>query len=474
MKVLFIASEAFPFIKSGGLGDVIFSLPRELRSLGIDARVMIPKYGDIQSFFREKMSCLSIFNVPVGWRNQYCGVEEIKYEGMPFYFIDNEYYFKRQGIYGFYDEAERYAFYSRAALEAIRYLDFKPDILHCHDWQTGMVNLLLKAHYDSDAAYNDIKTVFTIHNLKYQGIFPGEVLGELLNLGDDYFNVDAVEFFGGISFMKGGLNYSDVITTVSDTYKDEIQTPFFGEQLDDVLRMKREGLFGIVNGIDYSSFDPKTDKGIFANYDFKSIKNKAVNKVKLQEQLKLPVNKDIPMLALVSTLTRQKGLDLIANVLDAILAMDVQLVVLGQGDSNYETLIKNYAKNYPDKLSANITYDDMLARRVFAASDLYLKPCLFEPCGVGQLIALRYGCIPIVRETGGLKDTVKAYNDSTGEGNGFSFSQYTPQHLLGAIKKALEYYKDDRWLQIAKNAMKEDYSWKRTAMAYKKLYQSIT
>ncbi|HYF84473.1 MAG TPA: glycogen synthase GlgA [Clostridia bacterium] len=474
MKVLFIASEAFPFIKSGGLGDVIFSLPRELRRLGIDARVMIPKYGDIPSFFREKMSCVSIFNVPVGWRNQYCGVEEIKYEGMPFYFIDNEYYFKRQGMYGFYDEAERYAFFCRAALEAIRYLDFKPDILHCHDWQTGMANLLLKAHYDSDAAYNGIKTVFTIHNLQYQGIFPKEVLGELLDLGDDYFNVDAVEFFGGISFTKGGINYSDVITTVSDTYREEIQTPFFGEQLDDLLRMKREGLFGIVNGIDYSSFDPKTDKGIFVKYDSKNIKNKALNKTKLQEQLKLPVNKDIPMLALVSTLTRQKGLDLIANVLDGILAMDVQLVVLGQGDNNYETLFRNYENNYPDKFSASITYDDVLARKIFAASDFYLKPSLFEPCGVGQLIALRYGCIPIVRETGGLKDTVKAYNDSTGEGNGFSFSQYTPQHLLGAIKKALEYYKGDSWLQIAKNAMKEDYSWKRTAMAYKKLYQSIT
>jgi starch synthase len=473
MKVLFIASEAFPFIKSGGLGNEIFSLCKELNKLGIDARVMIPKYGDIASFFREKMSCISIFNVPVGWRNQYCGVEELKYEGMPFYFIDNEYYFKRQGMYGFYDEAERYAFFCRAALEAIQYLNFKPDILHCHDWQTGMVSLLLKAHYENNALYNDIKTVFTIHNLKYQGVFPKEILGELLNLGENYFNVNSVEFFGGVSFMKGGLNHSDIITTVSNAYKEEIQTPFFGEKLDNMFRMKKEYLFGILNGIDYDSLNPGIDKSIFENYDYNNIAGKVKNKTKLQKQLKLPVKADIPMIAVISKLIRQKGLDLITNTLEEILAMNVQLVVLGQGDSNYESVFSHYEKKYPEKLSVNIVNDDMLERKVYAASDFYLKPSIFEPCGVGQLIALRYGCIPIVRSTGGLKDTVFDYNESTGKGNGFSFEHYTPQHMLAAIKIALGYYNKDKLKSIIKNAMKEDNSWRKSALEYKKLYQNI-
>lgn len=474
MKVLFIASEAFPFIKSGGLGNEIFSLCRELNRLGIDARVMIPKYGDIAAFFRDKMSCISIFNVPVGWRSQYCGVEELKYEGMPFYFIDNEYYFKRQGMYGFYDEAERYAFYSRAALESIQYLDFKPDILHCHDWQTGMVSLLLKAHYGDNPAYKDIKTVFTLHNLKYQGVFPREILGELLNLGEDYFNVNSVEFYGGVSFMKGGLNHSDVITTVSNTYKEEIQTPFFGERLDSVFRMKKESLYGILNGIDYDRLNPATDRQIFENYGIKSIERKVVNKVRLQEQLKLPVDRSIPMIAIVSSMLRQKGFDLITNALEDILAMNIQLVVHGKGDKNYEAMFGEYMKRYPEKLSVNIVEDEMLERRVYAASDYYLKPSIFEPSGVGHLIAMRYGSIPIVRATGGLKDAVRTYNDNTGEGNGFSFEHFTPQHMLAAIRQALDYYNGASWPQIIKNAMSEDHSWKKSAMEYKRLYQNIT
>lgn len=473
MKVLFIASEAFPFIKSGGLGNEIFYLCRELQKLGIDARVMIPKYGDIPSFFRDKMSCKSIFNVPVGWRNQYCGVEELKYEGMSFYFIDNEYYFKRQGMYGFYDEAERYAFFCRAALEAVQYLDFKPEIIHCHDWQTGMVSLLMKAHYGDSPLYKDVKTVFTVHNLKYQGIFPKEILGELLNLGEEYFNVDSVEFFGGVSFVKGGLNYSDVITTVSNVYKEEIQTPFFGEKLDNVLRMKKDRLFGILNGIDYDNLNPKTDRQIFESYDSKSLERKVVNKVRLQEHLSLPVNRDIPMIAVISKLIRQKGLDLIVNALDDILAMDLQLVVLGQGDANYESLLREYENRYPENLSVNLLNDEMLERRVYAASDFYLKPSIFEPCGVGQLISLRYGSIPIVRATGGLKETVMPYNDNIGEGNGFTFEHYAPQHMLAAIRTALEHYNKESWLELRRNAMKMDYSWKRSAMEYKRLYQNM-
>jgi starch synthase len=361
----------------------------------------------------------------------------------------------------------------RDRLEAIQYLDFKPDILHCHDWQTGMVSLLLKVHYGNNALYNNIKTVFTIHNLKYQGVFPKEILGELLNLGESYFNVNSVEFYGGVSFMKGGLNHSDIITTVSNTYKEEIQTPFFGEQLDNMFRMKKEHLFGILNGIDYDSLNPRTDKSIFENYNSNNIDGKIKNKIKLQRQLKLPVKGDIPMIAVISKLIRQKGLDLITNTLEQILAMNVQLVVLGQGDSNYESIFKHYEKKYPEKLSVNIVSDDMLERKTYAASDFYLKPSIFEPCGVGQLIALRYGCIPIVRSTGGLKDTVFAYNESTGKGHGFSFEHYTPQQMLAAVRTALEYYNKDMLRPIIKNAMKEDNSWRKSALEYKKLYQNI-
>ncbi len=474
MKVLFIASEAFPFIKTGGLGDVIFSLPKELRKLGIDARVMIPKYGDIPAFFRDKMSCISIFSVPVGWRNQYCGVELLKYEGMPFYFIDNEYYFKRQGIYGFYDEAERYAFFSRAALESIKYLDFKPDVLHCHDWETGMISPLLQAHYTEDECYKDIKTVFTIHDLQYQGIFPKEILGELLNLSEEYFSIDGVEFYGGVSFAKGGLNYSNIITTVSNTYAEEIQTPFFGERLDDLVRKRREDLYGITNGIDYTHYNPAKDRSIFAQYDHKTLEKKAENKVRLQALLGLPIRKDVPMLAMIFRLTRRKGIDLIAHTIDELMSDDIQMVVMGTGDSSYENFFKEYAQKYPEKLSVNISYDDTFARKIYAGADMYLMPSLFEPCGVGQLIALRYGCVPIVRETGGLKDTIRAYNEYTGEGNGFSFSQYNPHDLLFTVKRALSFFRTDTWQQIVRNAMSEDFSWKKTAVLYKKLYQNLT
>ncbi len=475
MKVLLIASEVHPFINTGSLGDVVFSLSKELRRLGIDVRVMIPKYGDIPKFFRDKMTCINIFNVPVGWRNQYCGLEELKYEGAPFYFIDNEYYFKRQGIYGFYDEAERYAFFNRAALESIRYLDFTPDIIHCNDWQTGMLSVLLKEHYQNEPEYKEMKTVFTIHDLKHQGVFPKEILGELLNLGNEYFRSDAVEFYGGVSFVKGGLVFSDSITTLSSTYADEIQTPFFGERLDDIFRKKRRSLYGIVNGIDYTAYDPGTDRSIYTNYTVDTLENKSENKVKLQEVLGLKVDAEIPMLALVSELTMQKGIDLLAYILEDLLNMDIQMVVLGKGEHQYENLFMEYAKRYPKKLSVSLVEDDFLARRIFAASDICLKPSLFEPCGTGQLMGMRYGCLPIIRETGGLKDTVKPYNEYTGEGCGFSFTHYNAHDLLYTIKRALDVYKDKTiWNNIVKNAMLQDYSWRSTALKYKRVYQELT
>ena len=473
MKVLFVASEAFPFARTGGLGDVIFSLPKELRKLGVDARVMIPKYGDIPSFFREKMTCKNIFSVPVGWRNQYCGVEELKYEDMPFYFIDNEYYFKRQGLYGFYDEAERYAFFCKAALEAVKYMDFVPDIIHTHDWQTGMINVLLKAKYADSPEYARIKTVFTIHNLQYQGVFPKEVLGELLNLSEEYFRIDGLEFFGAINFMKGGLNFSDVITTVSSTYAEEIQMPHFGERLDDLMRRKKDKLVGIVNGIDDSLYNPENDKNIFTRFNYETIDKKVENKIKLQELLGLPINPGVPMLAMVTRFTRQKGIELIAHVLDELLSMDVQLVVLGTGEERYEALFREYAYKYPDKFSANIAFDDTLAHRIYAASDLFLMPSLYEPCGIGQLIALKYGCLPIVRETGGLKDTVVAYDENTGIGNGFSFDNYNAHDFLFTVRRALGFFYQDTWTKIVYNAMHSDNSSRKSAQEYYKLYQSI-
>ncbi|MFZ5353185.1 MAG: glycogen synthase GlgA [Bacillota bacterium] len=475
MNILFIASESHPFIKTGSLGDVIFSLSKELRKLGLDVRVMIPKYGDIPEFFKDKMACSNIFSVPVGWRNQYCGLEELKYEGAPFYFIDNEYYFKRAGIYGFYDEAERYAFFCRAVLESIKYLDFKPDIIHCHDWQTGMVSALWHAHYKSLPEYASLKTVFTIHDLKHQGVFPKEILWELLNLGEEYFNIDGVEFFGGVSFMKSGLSFSNVITTLSSTYADEIQTPFFGERLDDLFRKRRNDLYGIMNGIDYNTYDPKTDRAIFANYSAENYENKKLNKTKLQELLGLEVNGDIPMVAVVSELTRQKGMDLIAYILDDILSMDLQLVILGMGEQQYENIFSEYAEKYPHKLSVRLVEDDILARKIYAASDLCMKPSLFEPCGIGQIMGMRYGCLPIIRETGGLKDTVKPYNEFTGEGNGFSFTHYNAHDLLFTVKRATDLYNErSSWDSIVKSAMNQDYSWRSSAVKYKKLYQDLT
>ena len=475
MKVLFIASEAFPFARTGGLGDVTYSLPKELRKIGIDARVMIPKYGDIPDFFKEKMVCHNIFNVPVGWRNQYCGLEELKYEDMPFYFIDNEYYFKRKGLYGFYDEAERYAFFCRAALESIKYLDFMPDIIHCHDWQTGMVNVILKAHYEHLPEYAHIKKVFTIHNLHYQGIFPKEILGELMNLGEEYFSVDGVEFYGAVNFMKGGILFSDEVTTVSPSYAEEIQTPHFGERLDDLLRKKHDSIMGIVNGVDTNLYNPANDRQIFENFSVESMAGKKKNKEKLQGLLGLEIKPDTPIIGMVSRFTRQKGLDLVFHILDEVMREDVQLVVVGTGDKQYENWFSEYAARYPGRISSNIVFDDELARKVYAGSDIFLMPSLFEPCGIGQLLALRYGTIPIVRETGGLKDTITAFSEESGKGNGFSFANYNAHDMLFTIRRALGIYKDKAlWNEVVDNAMKTEVGWNNSAIQYKRLYQSLT
>ncbi|MDP4145539.1 MAG: glycogen synthase GlgA [Bacillota bacterium] len=476
MKILFATSECHPFMKTGGLGDVAYALPKALRKLGVDVRVIMPKYNDIPEHFKKQMQHIESFTTPVGYRNQFCGLEYLEYDSIPFYFIDNEYYFKRPGAYGYYDDGERFAFFSRGLLQAITYMgDFNPNIIHCNDWQTAVVPPLLKDHYRDYWNYKHIKTVFTIHNLKYQGIFNKRMLGELLCLNEGYYHENAFKFFDAISFMKAGLIFADKISTVSNTYAEEIKTPAYGEKLEGLLSGRDWDLWGIVNGIDYEMFNPKTDKCLFSNFDKYSIKKKTKNKTELQKMLGLPVNENIPMIGMVTRLVSQKGLDLISHVINELLNDGIQLVVLGAGDKEYEDMFKYHAWNRPDKLSANICYSDDLARKIYAASDMFLMPSLFEPCGIGQLIALRYGTLPVVRETGGLKDTVKPYNEFTGEGTGFTFANYNAHEMLAAIRRAEDVYYNNRtqWNNMVKSAMNEDNSWRKSAELYTSLYGSL-
>ena len=474
MKVLFAASEAHPFIKTGGLGDVMGALPKSLIKLGVDARVVIPKYKNIKDELKQKLQFVKWFTVPVGWRNQYCGVFQYQHNEVIYYFIDNEYYFNRDGLYGYFDDGERFAFFNRAVLEFIKEIDWQPDLINCNDWQTGMVPVLLNLEYKKDQFYSRIKTVFSIHNLLFKGSFSPKVLPELF--GYDYMPLvnGSVELDGSVSFLKGGLNYCDQITTVSKTYAEEIKTPQYGEGLDGFLRSKSYYLMGIVNGIDYEEFNPQDDKFIFKNFNINSINNKVENKLALQRELGLPPKKDTPMIGIISRLTHQKGCDLIVNMIDRLLQRDIQVVILGTGDYWYEETFKNLQYRYPDKVSANIKFDNTLAHKIYAATDMFLMPSLFEPCGLGQLIALRYGSIPIVRETGGLKDTVYPYNKYNGVGNGFGFKNFNSNELMQIIEYALTIYNDkNAWNNIIRQAMNSDNSWEKSATQYKWLYEGV-
>lgn len=474
MKVLFAASEAHPFIKTGGLGDVMGALPQSLTELGVEARVVIPKYKNIKDELKQNLQFIKWFTVPVGWRNQYCGVFQYKYKDVVYYFIDNEYYFNRDGLYGYYDDGERFAFFNRAVLEFIKEIDWKPDIINCNDWQTGMVPVLLNLEYKNNEFYSNMKTVFSIHNLLFKGSFVPNVLPELF--GYDYMPLTngSVELNGSVSFLKGGINYSDQITTVSNTYAEEIKTQQYGEGLDGLLRCKSDFLKGIVNGIDYEEFDPEKDNLIFKNFTWDSISDKVENKLSLQKELGLPQRAETPMIGLISRLTHQKGCDLIVSIIDRLLQKDIQFIVLGTGDYWYEETFKNLQYRYPDKVSANIKFDNSLAHKIYAATDMFLMPSLFEPCGLGQLIALRYGSIPIVRETGGLKDTISPYNKYTGIGNGFGFKNFNSNELMQIIEYALTIYDDkDAWNNIIRQAMDSDNSWEKSAMQYKLLYVDV-
>lgn len=475
MKVLYVAAEAVPFAKTGGLADVAGSLPKALEADGMDVRVIMPKYGKIPEEYREKMEHIYDGTIPVSWRNKFVGIDELEYNGVTFYFVDNEEYFNREGFYGYDDDAERFSFFSRAVLNLLPAIDFWPDVIHANDWHTGLVSVLLKLEHAGDERYEKIRTVYTIHNLKYQGVFPKDVMGDTLGLDWKYFNNGDLEFYDAVNFMKGGLIYSDYITTVSRTYAKEIQFEYFGEKLDGLLRQRKDSLFGIVNGIDYDVYNPRTDTNLTETYDVDTLDRKLDNKVALQRQLGLPEGRNIPMVALVSRLVPPKGLDLIVRIMDELLQHeDMQLVVLGTGDKIYEDWFKGLAWRFPKKVSANIRFSNELAQRIYASSEIFLMPSNYEPCGIGQLIALRYGTIPVVRETGGLKDTVQQYDKYTNEGNGFVFPNYNAHELMYAVKKALAMRKNLQiWQKIIQNAMNADYSWKESAREYKELYEKL-
>ncbi|SHI48390.1 glycogen synthase GlgA [Propionispora hippei] len=475
LKVLFAAAEAVPFVKTGGLGDVIGTLPRELKKQGVDVRVILPKHGVIPEKYKRQMVLKQTLEVAVSWRKQYCGIEELEYEGITCYFVDNQYYFgSRPAAYGHHDEAECYTYFCRAVLECLPVLDFQPDILHCHDWHTALIPVFLQAQYRLNPFYQQMKTLFTIHNLRYQGRFAKEIVPDILGLDWEYFNNGSIEYHDSVNFMKGGLIFADLISTVSRSYAEEIQYPFFGEGLDGLLRHRRKQLIGIINGIDYNEYDPAADEVLHTHYDANSPELKQKNKRSLQEKLGLP-RVDIPVIGIVSRLVGPKGFDLVANILFELLGSeDIQLVVLGTGEGKYEELFRHAAWRYPDRVSANIFFDDALAHQIYAGADLFLMPSLFEPCGIGQLIAMRYGALPVVRETGGLKDTVQSFNRITGQGTGFTFDNYNAHDMLFTIRRAIRYYYDkENWLKIVRNAMAKDFSWHASAQAYLDVYQKL-
>lgn len=476
MKVLYVAAEAVPFAKTGGLADVAGSLPKALKEDGVDVRVIMPKFGKIPEAYRNAMEHVYDGELPVAWRKKYVGLDKYELDGVTYYFVDNEEYFNREGFYGYDDDAERFSFFSRAVLDLLPEMDFWPDVIHTNDWHAGLVNVFLKLEHMGDARYERIKTVYTIHNLKYQGVFPKDVMPDVLGLDWKYFNNGDLEFYDAVNFMKGGIIYADAITTVSKTYAKEIQYPYFGEHLDGLLRSREQDLSGIVNGIDYDVYNPRTDKYIFETYDEGSLDRKLDNKTELQKSLGLPERRKVPLIAIVSRLVEPKGMDLVVRMMDEILQHeDIQLVVLGTGEKRYEDWFKGLAWRYPKKVSVNIYFSNELAQRIYAGADIFLMPSNYEPCGIGQLIALRYGTIPVVRQTGGLKDTVQQYNKYTQEGNGFVFDNYNAHEMMYALKRALSFYGNyEIWHKIQLNAVQSDFSWKRSAKEYEALYKRLT
>ena len=475
MQIVFASAECAPFVKTGGLGDVAGSLPAALVRAGAEVIVMVPKYATIKDEYKAQMEHFSDFYVSLGWRNEYCGLEKLEHDGVTYMFIDNERYFARDYPYGFFDDGERFAFFSKAITESLQHLPagFECDILHCNDWQTALAPVFLREFYQGLPLYDRVKTVFSIHNVAFQGQFSDTVMEDILGVAHipaaaSQLRCDACS----VNYMLGALRYADAITTVSPTYAGEIQTPEFGEGLDGVLRERSYALQGILNGIDVAGFDPATDKRIAANYTVEDRSGKAVCKAKLQEELGLEVRDDRPLMVMVTRLTRQKGMDLVMYALDRILAGGVQVAVLGTGDRDYEDGLRYFQDKYPGTMAARIEFDPALSQRMYAAADMFLMPSKFEPCGLSQIIAMRYGTLPIVRETGGLKDTVQPYNEFTGEGTGFSFSNFNGDEMGDAVFRAARLFWDNReaWNQLVTQAMSQDFSWTRSADKYLDLY----
>ena len=474
MKILMCASECAPFVKTGGLGDVVGSLPKELANQGVDVRVVMPKYQVISQEFKEQMKFLGNIYVPVGWRSQYCGVFSLILDNVTYYFLDNEYYFNGDCIYGDYD-LEKFAFFSRAVLEILPLIDFEPDCIHCHDWQTAILPAIYDAIFKGKEKYKDIKTIFTIHNLKFQGVHNIEFANDVLGLPWSYFSNDKIGRNSDANFMKGGIVFANYVTTVSPTYAEEIKTQNFGEGLDWALKARGEDLKAILNGIDYTNNSPETSPYIAENYNADNfVDRKWKSKIALQRRMNWQENPNIPIISMVTRLTSQKGLDLVLQGMDRLMRRKMQFVILGTGDRKYEDALRYFADRYGDKFRACICFDNELAHQIYAGSDMFLMPSGFEPCGLGQMIALNFGSLPIVHETGGLKDTIHSYNEETGEGNGFSFTPFNAHNMIYTIDRALGFYNSPLlWQKIVRQAMVCDYSWGKSAKKYIELYEEL-
>ncbi len=470
MKVLFATSEAYPFAMSGGLADVAGALPKALRKRFVGCRIILPLYGTISEEMRQKMTFVCNITVPVAWRRQYCGVFEAHLDGVIYYFIDNQYYFKRDNLYGFYDDAERFAFFSRAVLEVLPLIDFKPDIIHCNDWQTALIPVYMDAFYKQNEFYQNMKTVFTIHNIQYQGKYGYDLYNDVIGLPVERFGI--LQYGDCINLMKGAIQCADKITTVSPTYAREILDPYYSHGLDGILKEFTYKLCGIVNGIDVDVYNPETDPLIYKNFSAKDMSGKADNKAELQKELGLPVRDDVPVIGIVTRLVKHKGLDLVKRVFEELLQADLQFAILGSGEWEFETFFYEMAQKYPQKVGLKLGFKPQLAHRIYAGADIFLMPSQSEPCGLAQMVALRYGTIPIVRETGGLNDTIKDSDD--GKGNGFTFANYNAHDMQNTIWRAIDGYKNrEGWQILQKRAMLCNNSWKTSANAYIGLYKEI-
>ena len=471
-SVLFVASEANPYVGTGGLADVIGSLPKALaKNSEYDVRVVLPLYKDML-FEREKLKFLGNFNVELSWRNQYCGLFERVYQGVTFYFLDNEYYFLRDGLYGFYDDAERFAFFSKASLSLMNFLDYYPDVLHAHDWQSSLSVIYLKTLYKYEPKFDKIKTMFTIHNIEYQGKYGKEILGDVFGLSDDVYKI--LEYDNCINLLKGAMVLTDILSTVSPTYASEIKYDYFSHGLSQVVNDVSYKTVGILNGIDQRVYSSVYDKALFENYSKKDKSGKAVCKSELQKMLNLPVKKDVPVIAVISRLVGHKGVDLLKCVINELLCEEVQLVILGKGEKQYEEFFKKVQSDYPSKCRAVIAYNKDLSSKIYSGADIFLMPSKSEPCGLSQMIACRYGTIPVVRKTGGLADSITPYNVDRKKGNGFRFDNYNAHEMLYVIKDAIFTYGDKNvWSKIVDTAMSTDFSWKKSAKEYEKVYTNL-